>query len=293
LDDISRALSAAVVASEDRRFYRHGGIDVVALLAAAWTRLRGGPVRGASTISMQLAALLEPELQRHDGPRSPAQKWQQMRWARALEVHWSKWEILEAYLNLVTFRGELQGVGAAAGTLFGKAPHGVTESEARVLAVLIKSPNAGPAAGVRRAMALGGSAGKNDPSSSDDLERAAMQALSAPPGTAPRVMLAPHAAHLLLQASSPMPVQSTLDAGLQQIAIDALRRNLLAVRERRVLDGSILVVDNASGEVLAYVGSSGALSHARHVDGVRAKRQPGSALKPLLYGLALDLRLLT
>src|SRR5262249_19637348 len=97
----------------------------------------------------------------------------------------------------------------------------------------------------------------------------------------------------LLQASTPMPIQSTLDAGLQQIAIDALRRNLLAVRERHVLDGSILVVDNASGEVLAYVGSSGALSHARHVDGVRAKRQPGSALKPLLYGLAVDLRLLT
>jgi penicillin-binding protein 1C len=88
-------------------------------------------------------------------------------------------------------------------------------------------------------------------------------------------------------------VRSTLDGALQQVAAETLRRHLLAVRGQRVQDGALLVADNASGEVLAYVGGSGDLSSARFVDGVQARRQAGSALKPFLYALAMEQRLLT
>src|SRR4029077_12150368 len=103
--------------------------------------------------------------------------------------------------------------------------------------------------------------------------------------------LAPHVAQRLL-GTSPL-VQTTLDAGVQRAAAAALEHNLLAVRERGVQDGAVLVADHDTGDVLAYVGSSRRLSAARHVDGVRAGRQAGSALKPFLYGLAIERRLLT
>jgi penicillin-binding protein 1C len=293
LSDISAALQAAVIASEDRRFYQHHGVDGRAVIAAATQLLRGGPRRGASTISMQLVTQLESQRQQHrSGWRALARKWHQMQLAWALEQRWSKGEILEAYLNLVTFRGELQGVAAATHVLFGKAPHGVTEPEALVLAVLLRAPNAQPTAVTQRAMRL--RAAVSGGATPEDLTVAATQALSAPPGTGPRVALAPHAAHELLRGAVPTaPVQSTLDAALQRVTTEVLRRHLLGLRDRWVHDGAVLVVDNASGDVLAYVGGGDDLSSARHVDGIRARRQAGSALKPFLYALGLDQRLLT
>ncbi|HXJ81497.1 MAG TPA: penicillin-binding protein 1C, partial [Candidatus Methylomirabilis sp.] len=294
LADISPALQAAVLASEDRRFPAHSGVDVRAVVAATAQRLTGHGGRGASTITMQLASFLDPALRRRGGPRSLPQKVRQMRIAWALEERWRKAEILEAYLNLVTFSGELQGVGAAAHVLFGKAPHGLTEPEALVLAALLRAPNAGPAAVVKRAerLASGGTVPR------DAIESAAARVLATPVSSGPRVALAPHAAARLLRASSssgpPTPrVVTTLDGALQTFALETLSRQLLAVHDQRVNDGAVLVVDNASGEVLAYVGGSGALSGARHVDAIQARRQAGSALKPFLYGLAFEQRLLT
>jgi len=280
LDDVSPALRRAVLVSEDRRFHGHGGVDARALAAAAWARLSGGPPRGGSTITMQLAGLLDPGLRRRREPRGLAQKWRQMRLAWALEARWTKDQILEAYLNLVTFRGELTGVAAAADGIFAKAPHGLTASESALLAALLRSPGAAPEVVRRRAQTLGG-----------DGEVAARLDAGGPHG--PRHADAPHVARRLLHAGGPARVTSTLDAGLQRLAADSLRRHLMAVRAARVADGAILVVDNASGDVLAYVGSSGDLSPAPLVDGVRARRQAGSTLKPFLYGLAVDRRLLT
>ncbi|MBI2875628.1 MAG: penicillin-binding protein 1C [Candidatus Tectomicrobia bacterium] len=295
LSEISPALRAAVIASEDRRFDRHGGVDGRALGAATLSALRwpvGGPRRGASTISMQVVALLRADLRPRGGLRALGRKWRQMRLAWAIERRWSKAEILEAYLNLVTFRGELQGVAAASSVLLGKAPHGITEAEAAVLAVLLRAPNAGPAAVARRAWAL--RAAQKGTATRGEIEAAVARALDAPPGAGPRVALAPHVAPQLLQAlSASAPVRSSLDGALQRVATESLRRHLLAVRTRHVRDGAVLVADNATGEVLAYVGGSGDLASARYVDGVRAKRQAGSTLKPFLYGLALEQRLLT
>ena len=287
VDDISPALVTAVLAAEDRQFHEHRGVDVRALAAAAWQRARHGSVRGASTITMQVAALVDPALRRA-GTRTLAQKWAQMRLAWGLEARWSKRQILEAYLNLATFRGELQGVAAGAAVLFGKSPHGLDDGEAAVLAVLLRAPNAAPDPVARRAARLAGG-------DSALLAAAVARAGHVAPGTGPRVTLAPHAAARLVRerAAGAGDVTSTLDLHTQRMVTDALARHLSEVRGRHVEDGAVLVVDNTSGEVLAYVGSSGALSSAPLVDGVHAPRQAGSTLKPFLYGLALDERLLT
>jgi len=294
LAEISFALQAAVIAAEDRRFYAHAGVDASSLLAAAWQQITGGSRRGASTITMQVAALLSPDLQAPAGSRSLSQKWHQARRAWTLERLWSKAEILETYLNRVTFRGELQGVGAAAHVLFGKTPHGLGEAEAIVLAALVRSPNAARAVLSRRALALREAMGGT--ASSEEVLASASRALEAPTAR-PRTALAAHAArHLAAGRPAPLgpaPLRSTLDARVQRLAVASLHRQLSAVAEQHVRDGAVLVVDNASGEVLAYVGSSGGLSAAAQVDGVRARRQAGSTLKPFLYSLALERRLLT
>jgi penicillin-binding protein 1C len=294
LGDVSPALQSAVLASEDRRFHAHGGVDGRAIAAAALQRIMGHGARGASTITMQLASFLDPTLGRRGGPRSLPQKVRQMRVAWAIEAGWSKPQILEAYLNLVTFSGELQGVDAASHILFGKAPHGLSEPEALVLAALLRAPNAGQGEVVTRAMKLG----EAGPVPREALEGAASRLGSAPASSSQRVTFAPHAASRLLKAlpvgSGPVVrIPSTLDGALQRFVVETLNRQLVAVRDQRVRDGAVLVVDNATGEVLAYVGGSGDLSGARHVDAIQARRQAGSALKPFLYGLAFDQQLLT
>jgi penicillin-binding protein 1C len=292
LSEVSPALQAAVITSEDRRFSRHGGVDGMALTSAALNWLRGKPLRGASTISMQVTTLLSSDVRSAKGQKALGQKWRQMRLAWALERHWSKSEILEAYVNLVTFRGEVQGVAAAAHVLFGKAPHGITAAEATVLAVLLRAPNAGQEAVTRRVWALQEAQGQTAmPEETSATVTLAFHNYSSP---SPRVALAPHAARRLLQPATTLaPVRSTLHGALQRFAIETLRRHLLAVQAQQVKDGAVLVVENATGEVLVYVGGSGDLSRTRYVDGIQARRQAGSTLKPFLYGLALERRLLT
>jgi len=295
LSEVSPALIAAVLASEDRRFYEHGGVDLRAIVGAVLQRIAGGPRRGASTISMQVATLLSPGLQRRNAPRTTTQKWRQARHAWALESRWSKAQILEAYLNRVTFRGEVQGVGAAAAVLFGKAPHGLTEAEAAILAALIRSPNAGREVVARRAWAVRETSGGR--STREQIDALAARIAAAPSASGPTVALAPHAARrVLAERTTPSAgevIRTTLDADIQRVATELMRRHLLGVQDGHVQDGAILVADNLTGEVLAYVGGSGRLSSARQVDGIQAKRQAGSTLKPFLYGVALDRRLLT
>jgi len=290
MSEISSALVAAIVAAEDRRFYEHSGVDWRALAAAAWDNLRRGRPRGASTITMQLAAQLDPELAAPRGGRSLAQKWRQARAARDIEGRWTKPQILEAYLNLTSFRGELEGVHAAARGLFGKHPAGLDADEARLLAALVRAPNAAPRTVARRACAIAGVA-----ATSGDcmrLERIASLALKDGVPITPRRDAAPHLAQALLDRPG-AHVTTTLDAGLQRMAHDSLRRHLLALADRNVQDGAVLVLDNRTGDVLAYVASSGDLSDAAQVDGITAYRQAGSTLKPFLYQLAIERRWLS
>ncbi|HSI60872.1 MAG TPA: biosynthetic peptidoglycan transglycosylase, partial [Ideonella sp.] len=154
LDDVSPMLRQALVLSEDRRFWEHSGVDWAALASSAWTRALNGRTRGASTVTMQLAGLLDEELARPQGGRGLAQKLGQLAAASALEARWRKSEILEAYLNLVPLRGELVGLNAATQTMFAKHASGLDAQEAALLAVLVRAPNADARAVTRRACAL-------------------------------------------------------------------------------------------------------------------------------------------
>jgi penicillin-binding protein 1C len=292
LDDISPALIKVVVRSEDRRFWQHHGVDLWAIAGSIRARLLSRRGRGgASTITMQLAALLDPALAPAGRHKSLRQKLVQIKAALAIERRWSKARILEAYLNLVTYRGEIQGVGAAARVMFGKQPSGISPGEAVVMAALLKAPNARPSALTRRAQALRAVLGADAPVP-DDVAQALGRATALRGSDFVRVTLAPGLADRWLQGAN-RSVQCTLDRGLQSFAAATLRSQILQVRNRNVTDGAVLVVENATGQIWAYVAGTGDLSSAPYVDGVRASRQPGSALKPFVYGLALERRLLT
>ncbi|HUF21766.1 MAG TPA: penicillin-binding protein 1C [Burkholderiales bacterium] len=290
LHEVSPAALDAIVRAEDKRFFRHGGVDWLALSEAALdTFLRSRP-RGASTISMQVAAQVDESLMPRGGQRSIGQKWDQIKAAQALETAWSKKQILEAYLNLSTFRGELQGVSSAARGLFGKHPSGLTEAESLLLASLLRGPNARPEAAARRACGLAAAMASAVPCTR--LTALANETLGRPPRILAQADFAPHVARMLLSPER-LRVQSTLDGSIQRFALDTLQRQLADLAERSVADGAVLVADNRSGEILAYVGNAGNTASAFYVDGVRAARQAGSTLKPFLYGMALEQKLIT
>lgn len=306
LADTSPALRTAIVLSEDKRFYAHSGVDWQGVAAAAWANLWNTRTRGASTLTMQLAGLLDADLRAGRG-RSFGQKMGQVVSASSLERGWSKEQILEAYLNLVPFRGELVGLSAMSQTLFGKVPSGLDARESALAVALVRSPNASGAqvskraCGILREMKL--------PRECDGLDGFTALVLAKSSGASGDAMnarrdlnLAPHLARQLVAqaraatpAGKPLPprIVSTLDAELQRVASDSLDRHLRELAGRNVEDGAVVVIDNASGDVLAYVGSSGALSAAAQVDHAAALRQAGSTLKPFLYAQAIEERRLT
>ena len=292
LESISPALREAVIQSEDKRFYDHGGVDYQSMSAALIKGLTSEGLRGASTITMQLAAFLDKELQSKRGRKSFVQKGKQVLKAWEIEKSWSKREILETYLNLVTFRGELQGIAAASRALFGKDPHGLDRSESLILASLIRSPNAPSREVVRRASHLNQSMSWQIEGS--EIDTRVRQVFLGPYFLRPQAALAPHIARQLLPGSpNGSTVTSTLDRNIQSFTIERMTHHLLTLRSQNVNDGAILVVENGTGDVLAYVSYSGEPAYSRFVDGVQAKRQAGSTLKPFLYALAFDRRILT
>jgi len=284
--DVSPALKAMVLASEDKRFEEHGGVDWAALPAALKQTVTGAR-RGGSTLTMQLAAYLNPELEA-SGKRNLLHKWRQMRQALAIERAWDKRRVLEAWLNLTPFRGELEGLDAASRSLFGKTAHGLDRVESALLAALVRSPNAAAGRVAKRACGL------LDRVEYDCLIAEGLASAGLRPGRLERELdgAASHLARKMLKTPGER-VKSTLEAGLQRYAVATLQRHIRELAGRNVEDGALVVLDNESGEVLAWVGSSGELSSAREVDGVTAPRLAGSTLKPFLYALAIERRLLT
>lgn len=288
LHDLSPAMLQAIVLSEDRRFWAHAGVDWAAAARSAWANLINTRTRGASTLTMQLAGLLDEGLARPAGGRSAWQKVGQVVMAQRLERQWTKAQILEAYLNSVPFRGELVGIGALSQTLFGKHPSGLDAQEAAIAAALVRGPNAAPERVAERA--CGVLQALQQPCTG--VATTTAQALVRRGGMPLGEQLAPHYARLALRRDGPAHQASTLDARLQRLAVQLLRQHLAELQGRNVEDGAVLVLDNASGAPLAWVGAQGA-SAAAQVDGVLARRQPGSTLKPFVYGLAFERRLLT
>jgi penicillin-binding protein 1C len=306
LADISPAAIAAVLKAEDQRFFAHAGVDWLAASKAALTNWLNEKPRGASTLTMQLAGLLDAQYRAKVDRRNVSEKWRQMQAAKQLEKSWSKAEILEAYLNLAPFRGEITGIDTAARALFDKRPAGLNDQEAMILAVLIRSPNAKPADVARRACTFAGADGKGQSAvrQCKAIKSRTLNVLSGRYPILPAANLAPHLARRLLQSTAPTyrpdpraaglnPIRTTLDAALQRQVHSALAQQLKHLAARNVNDAAALVVDNASGAVLAYVSLSSSESAGALNDGVQAARQAGSTLKPFLYGLAFEQRLLT
>jgi penicillin-binding protein 1C len=296
LAQISPALRAAAIASEDQRFLQHSGVDWSAVAGAAIGRANAGGTRGASTITMQLAGLLDPDLALTKGGRSVGTKIEQAAAAMRIERRWSKDQILEAWLNLVPFRGEQVGVAAMSQALFQKAPSGLDAEESAIAAALLRAPNAPPAVVGRRACGVLKAQGRADACATAQGFAELMLGQVATASADPGEQLAPHFARQVLKTGAKAPpatLRTTLDAGTQRRARDALRQQLAELRDRDVEDGAVVVLDNASGDVLAWVGSSGDLSQAAAVDAVVAPRQAGSTLKPFLYEQAIEQRWLT
>jgi penicillin-binding protein 1C len=281
---ISPDLVRRLVAAEDRRFWQHHGIDWRSVAGAARQRVGGG-ARGASTITMQVAALIDSGLGRA-GQRSAVQKLAQMRAARAIEARWSKAQILEVWLNLLPLRGDVVGIDAAARLLAGRPAATLSPAESAVLVALARRPSAPAAAVLARACRAAPDVG------CAEIALAAARMLGPRQGSETSD-LAPHLADRLLPPGTLGAVRTSIDADVQRLAQAALDRQLAVLAARNVRDGAAIVVDNDSGQIIAWVGSAGAVSRAAAVDGVTAPRQAGSTLKPQLYALALEQRLLT
>lgn len=287
LSQISPSLTAALLQAEDRRFYEHAGVDWFAVLGTSWFALWGQRLRGTSTLSMQLVDLLGLGAGRSARQRELLAKWQQMRLAQQLENQWTKAQILEAYLNLVPFRGELVGVDAMSKVLWQKQAIGLTLAESSLAVAMLPSPNTSAKRLQQRSCILWRSLQPE----ADCMTRLwhtqqALSRLSQPAWGNPQ--LAPHAAQLVLQQDQTNKAQvvSTLDRVTQRQAQRILHKHLVDLKPLNVRDAALVVLHNESGKVVAYVGGS-AHSDAAQVDHVQALRQAGSTLKPFLYQLAL------
>jgi len=288
VDEVDPRYLAMLQAFEDRRFYSHSGVDAVAVLRAAGQFIRHGRiVSGASTLTMQVARLLEGE---HE--RTAPGKLRQMLRAWQLERRLSKSEILRLYLLLAPFGGNIEGVRAASLAWFGKEPRRLSPGEAALLVALpqspaLRRPDRFPKRARRardrvldRAVAAG-------VITSIEAQRARLERIPTLRHEFPK--LAPHLAESEIEQHSGRTVHRlTLDRDLQMRLESLVREHVQVLGER--LSAALLVVDHRTGEVLAHIGSGGYFDGDRlgAIDMTQAIRSPGSTLKPLIYGLAFE-----
>ncbi len=283
LEQISPAVKNTFVRTEDKRFWQHKGVDWLALLNALRTNSSAKHKRGGSTISMQLAAAITKE-HGQSKRRTIREKIKQMRSAWQLERQWSKAQILETWLNRIDFRGEVQGIDAASQLFAGKKPLALTNLEAIALAAMLPSPNS--SLDVIASRACTASLKLPQPVDCTKIKNFLLNATSNLKQRANQG-LAYHARQKFAKTTGNRII-STLDADIQSHAERILKQHLSRLQHRNVRDGAILVVENKTGEILAWVGSNFATSRSRFVDGVTAKRQAGSSLKPHLFALAIE-----
>ena len=275
------------IRAEDRRFYLHGGLDPLAIAAAAVrNRQAGRTVSGASTITMQLARLIKPH------GRDMAGKIGEAFDALRLEARLSKNQILELWINGIPFGSNIEGIAAISRARFGREPAALDDARAALLAVIPRRPGLydpaiNPQAAVNAALALSRRL-KLDASAVHAAAAAAPETLA----ETKNPFFAPHFSSRAAAAwgSRSTPLRTTLDLDLQSYAEKRLAAELALLEHNRVSNGAIVVIENDSGAVRAYVGSASWFDDASggKIDGVRVENQPGSCLKPFLYALALE-----
>ena len=291
LEDIALAAQEATLLYEDRGFYGHFGVDPLALLRAAWTTyIQRSRVVGGSTITMQLARLRFGLNTRSVGGKL-------IQTARALQIerHYHKAQILEAYLNLAPYGGAVEGIGTASRIYFDKPASTLDLGQALALAVIPQNPSARfPATNAGRSRLLAARerlfAAWQERASADGNEPAlaALAPVFRPPSALP--FRAPHFVRDHLPPSAAPTLRTTLDWQLQTLLEQRIRAHVARNRRDGIHNAAALLLDHRSMEVLALAGSASFFADAidGQVNGVRARRSPGSTLKPLLYALALD-----
>jgi penicillin-binding protein 1C len=277
-----------LLAYEDRRFRSHAGVDPLALGRAAFQLVtRGHIVSGGSTITMQLARLLEPRRE-----RSVTAKLRQMVRALEIERRMTKDQILDLYLALAPYGGNLEGIRAASIAYFGKEPKRLSLAEAALLVALPQSPENRRAdrhpdiAHAARDRVLDRMVEDSQVSAEDAVQA---KAVPVPRLRKPMPILAPHSADQAIAIVKDAPlIKLTLDASLQR-NLEALAHDR-AITLGPTISVAIIAVDNESGDVLARVGSPDYFDDRRagQVDMTRAVRSPGSTLKPFIYGMAFE-----
>jgi len=299
LSEISPSLVQAFLAAEDKRFFSHGGVDWLALARAFWQNVKARRVvSGGSTITMQLARLLQPK------PRNLFNKAREMFTAWRLEAGMSKREILEAYLNRVPMGGNIIGVGAASEVYFGIPPKQVNIAQAAFLAAIPRQPSARDfrheyspleyrqAQILRRLTSLGLGKAKStwQRQAAQEAKHALRCKINLIPSSSPV-----EAYHFFFRTIRSAPstlnrVKVTLDPDIQRMVTAQVRKTVEQLARWKVTNAAAIVLENRTGNVLAYVGSTNWFDqkHQGAVDGVQSFRQPGSALKPFLYAAALE-----
>jgi penicillin-binding protein 1C len=286
IEDVSPRYLEALIQYEDRWFWDHPGVNPLSVLRAAWQDLSAGRViSGGSTLTMQVARLLDPH------PRTFGGKVRQLWRAIQLEWHLDKRQILTLYLNRAPFGGTLQGIGAASWAYLGKPPQQLSYSEAALLAVLPQAPSRlRPDRWPERAQAARDKVLERMLTQKIWSEQVVKEARQEPVWLFPRQMpqLAPLFSRRVLASSRDEKVVTTLDAALQR-QLEELALNWKSrLPPRSSL--AMIVVDHTNMKVRGWVGSVdiGDDSRFGHVDMVSAVRSPGSVLKPFIYGLAID-----
>lgn len=294
LDRVSPNFLRMIVSTEDARFFSHNGVDAFALARSFSQIVRTGHMMsGGSTITMQVARM------HYAIPRTVWGKLEELVLAPRIEAGTSKTDILTAYVNGIPMGGSLVGVEAAARAYFGVSAHDLDLAQAALLAALPNDPGGldpyahRAALEARRIRLLDRLATRHIVPASD-IDRAKSEALAIVPA-ASGIYAAPH---LLFRLSASLPdstaaVRTTIDRPLQTYVEAETASVVDALRDRNVTAAAALVVDNRTGAILAYAGSPNYFDTQRQGrnDGVRALRQPGSTLKPFLYELAFERRI--
>lgn len=296
--EFPKFLVETILHAEDKRFFEHQGIDGNAIIASLWTGFKGSNLRGASTISMQLATILDPELQPNRNKRkSLFQKIKQINRAKELESIWTKEEIFTAYLNLIYFRGELKGISAATSGLFRKSVSAITPNESYLLAALIRSPQSSIDTITKRVCAL---KWERDGNQTDcrEISQFVRESLFRNIDYVQFPSLVPLYAKALYELGVSNTqridkIETSLSLFYQKKVEEILRRNIKTLENRNVKDGAVLVLENKTGNILVYVSNIGKESSVSQLDLIRTKRQVGSTLKPFVYALNFQKKKLT
>lgn len=286
--EVSPAFQDLLIQAEDHRFFHHPGVDIIALAKASWDSLTTGYRRGASTLTMQLVGLIKNDSLNQR--RSLFQKLIQIITALKVNSEWTKEQVLEAYINLVPFRGELVGLRAASLGYFGKKPSGLFQNEAALLVALLRSPNSSPELVAKRTCLLL----KNQ--DCQEIQNLAFNILSRPYQITRLRSLIPVLSKHFIEPSQENAslVKTSLDYQIQELAIRTLKEQLITLKNQNMNDGAILILETQTGKVLSYVANSGAgFASAVQIDGIQTRRQVGSTIKPFVYATAFDWNLLT